>query len=282
MRSSVLRLRFRNFKNSLLLLICLGATAVYASAQDGSSSSDFTKEKIYSSEEVTKPAVVTEKPKVDYRKDAGEKDVDGVIVISLVLASTGKVTNVQIAEGLSTAQNSAAIKAARLIKFMPAVKNGEPVSQSLTIEYPFRFRLIEVGTVSELRGISKVFIDTGGSQEERLTITGEVLKYLPKLTIVDVADDAEVILAFHAFDRTETVNYSQKDIWAGDKQYSFNVNLEMEVGQGMVLRRVSTSRFRALMEFADQHRNKLERKPSTNFARAFVKVYKQENGIVDE
>jgi hypothetical protein len=99
---------------------------------------------------------------------------------------------------------------------------------------------------------------------------------------VDTADEAEVILAFRAFDRNEAVNYSQKDILAGDKQYSFNVNLEMEVGQGLVLLRVSPSRFRSLMEFADLHRNKLERKPSTNFARAFVKAYKKENGIVDD
>lgn len=119
----------RNLSSGLLLLACLVAGAPNAAAQESdSSSAAFTKEKVYQTSEVTKPAVIIERPKVEYRKEAGEKDVDGVVVIKLVLASTGKVTNVEVAEGLSLAQNNAAIRAARQIRFMPAVKNGEPVS----------------------------------------------------------------------------------------------------------------------------------------------------------
>jgi TonB family protein len=272
----------RHFRAGLLLLLCLGVTTLNASAQtDESSSAGFTKEKIYNSSEVTKAAAIIEKPKVEYRKEAGEKDVEGVVVLQLVLSSKGKVTDVHIIEGLSVGQNNAAIKAARQIKFIPAVKDGEPVSQSLTVEYPFQFHLIEDGSVTELRGIRKVYVDAGRNEEEQRNIIGEVLKELPDLTVVDTAEEAEVILAFSASERTQNDKFIGKDAFTGETKYSWNIRLDMEVGHGQVLRRVSPSRLRSLLKFEDPHANKFERKPSTNFARAFVRAYKQANGLDD-
>jgi TonB family protein len=271
------------FRISLLLPVLVVGCALSVAAQSvDSSSADLTKEKVYTSSEVSRAAAVIEKPKVEYRKEAQANDVDGVVVINLVLTSGGKVTNVVVAKGLSLAQNNAAIRAAKQIKFIPAAKDGEPVSQSLTVEYPFHFMLVENGSVSELRGIGKIYIDAGTNLEDQRNITGEVLKYLPKMLVVDTADEAEVILAFNGFERTETGKYVQKDVFSGEVKGSWNTRLDIKVGHGQVLRRVTSTHLRTLMKFDDPQWNRFERKPSINFARAFVKAYKQANGLEDE
>lgn len=270
----------RFFKIALLLISCLVAGALTISAQTPGNSP--AEEKVYTVDEVTKMAAIIERPKPEYRKEAGEKDVDGVVVLNVVLSSTGKVRDVSVVKGLSLAQNNAATKAARQIKFIPAVKDGVPVSQSLTIEYPFRFHLVEDGSVSELRGIKKIYVDAGTDDEEQRNIVGEVLKYLPQLTVVDAAKEAEVIMAFKASERTQNDKFVQKDAFTGEVKNSWNIRLDMEVGRGQVLRQVTPAHLRSLLKFEDPHTNKFERKPSTNFARAFVKAYKLANGLEDE
>jgi TonB family protein len=265
------------------MVFVIASGALNLSAQTpANSSAEVNPEKVYSSNEVTKVAVIVEKPKPEYRKEAGEKDSEGVVVLQLVLSSTGKVRDVGVVNGLSLAQNNAAIKAARQIKFIPAVKDGEQVSQALTIEYPFQFHQVENGSLSELRGIKKIYVDAGTNEDEERNIIGEVLKYLPALTIVDAANEAEVILAFNASERTQNDKFVQKDAFTGEVKNSWNIRLDMEVGHGQVLRRVTSTHLRSLLKFEDPHTNKFERKPSTNFARAFVKAYKQANGLEDE
>lgn len=152
----------------------------------------------------------------------------------------------------------------------------------MTVEYPFNFLLIESGSTFELRGVNKIYIDAGTNLEEQRNIIGEVLKYLPKLAIVDTVDEAEVILAFSASQRTENDKHVEKNVWTGDTVRSWNTRLDIAVGEGQVLRRMTPTHLRSLLQFKDPQWNMLERKPSTNFARAFVKAYKAANGIVDE
>jgi hypothetical protein len=162
---------------------------------------------------------------------------------------------------------------------MPAIKNGEPISQTLTVEYPFQFHRIESGSLYELRKLSRVYVDTGTNLEEQRSITGEVLKYLPELKFVDTAEEADIILAFSASQGTETGTHVEKNVWSGEKIREWNIRVEMEIGDGQVLRRVNSSLLRSVLKFHDPQHNMLERKPSTNFARAFVKAYKQANGL---
>lgn len=271
------------FRIGLLLPMLISGCALSVSAQSGDASpADYTKEKVYTSSEVSRAAAIVEKPKVEYHKEAEANDIYGVVVINLVLSSGGKVTNVEVTKGLSVGQNNAAIRAARQIKFIPAVKDGEPVAQSLTVEYPFHFMLIENGSASELRGVGKIYVDAGTNLEDQRNITGEVLKYLPEMMVVDTADEAEVILAFNGFERTETGKYVQKDVFSGEVKGSWNTRLDIKVGHGQVLRRVTSTHLRTLLKFDDPQWNRFERKPSINFARAFVKAYKQANGLEDE
>lgn len=238
-------------------------------------------EKVYTLAEVTTPAVILANPKPQYPREAGKHDVDGTIELSMVLAADGKVRNLQLVKGLSQGQNTAALRAARGIKFLTAKKNGRSVSQVYTVEYAFLFVTIEDGAPGELRGVKRIYVDTGGAQEERNNITGEILARLPSLEFVDTAGEAEVVLEYGAGDGTLRGTLEVKGP-LGLTQKKFDTTRELEIGKGQVLKRVSDSVLHVLLKFHDPQFNALERKPSTNFARAFVKAYQQANGLSDK
>ena len=90
-------------------------------------------ETVYRGSEVTRRARVNSKPEPEYARSG----VYGVVVLRAVLSATGKVTNIQVTKPLSEALTDAAIKAARKIKFEPAIKDGRYVSTSVQLEYNF-------------------------------------------------------------------------------------------------------------------------------------------------
>ena len=261
-----------------LIILFFGGANVFAQT---SSPLPVAEEKIYSPAEVTTPAVILSNPKPQYPREAGRYDVNGTVELSMVLAADGKVRDLQLVKGLSQGQNTAALRAARGIKFFTAKKNGEPVSQAYTVEYPFLFVSIEDGAPGELRGVKRIYIDTGGAQEERDNITGEILARLPSLEIVDVAGEAEVVLEFGAGGGTLRGTLEIKG-QLGLTEKKFDTTRELEIGKGQVLKRVSETVLHVLLKFHDPQFNALERKPSTNFARAFVKAYQQANGLSDK
>lgn len=238
-------------------------------------------EKVYSLAEVTTPAVILANPKPQYPREAGKYDVDGTIEVSLVLAADGKVRDLRLVKGLSQGQNTAALRAARGIRFLTAKKNGATVAQAYTVEYVFLFVTIEDGAPGELKGVRKIYVDTGGAREERDNITGEILARLPSLEIVDVASEAEVVLEFGAGGGTLRGTLEIKG-QLGLTEKKFDTTRELEIGKGQVLKRVSDTVLHVLLKFHDPQFNTLERKPSTNFARAFVKAYQQANGLSDK
>jgi TonB family protein len=238
-------------------------------------------ERVYSPSEVTTPAVILSSPKPEYPREAGKYDVPGTIELRMVLAADGKVRDVEIVKGLSQGQNTAALRAARRIKFMVAKRGGESVAQSYTVEYPFEFVVIEDGAPGELRGVRKIFVDTGGDVKEQRNIIGEILARLPKLEVVDAAEEAEVVLEFNSSGRTARGNYVVQGELGYPKQV-LDMTVEMKLGQGQAVKRVSATKLHVLLKFYDPQFNLLERKPSTNFARAFIKAYQQANDLSDK
>ena len=256
-------------------------------AQDQSGFS-YTVEKVYPRAEVTKPAVIVSNPKPDYRMDQGSNDVDGVVELSMTLSSSGRVENIRIVHGLSLGQNNASIRAARQIKFMPAVLNGLPVSQSHVQEYTFQAQLLQEGSTYELRGVTRIYVDAGGNREEQANIIGEILEQLPNLQVVDAAGESEVMLSFKTSERKgkETMEQPRYPFGPPKEPFekpkgSYDVPIDFVLGEGKVIKRNSATRQTLLMSFEDKRNNPLQRRPSTNFARAFIKAYKQANGLTD-
>jgi TonB family protein len=92
---------------------------------------------VYSSGEVQTSAQVVETPLAVYTDEARAAKIHGDVRLRLVLASDGKVKNVFPIKSLSRGLTESAMAAARQIKFVPAVRNGEPASQFVTFVYEF-------------------------------------------------------------------------------------------------------------------------------------------------
>jgi hypothetical protein len=183
-----------------LLLLTLSAAGL-CRAQEATptatpASNDAATEKVFTREEVTKPAVIVSMPDPVYFNDsANSHDRAGTVKVSVVLSASGRVSDVQILEGLSQHQNFASLKAAWRIKFIPAIKDGVPVSQSFIASYGFKTTYSESGKSEELKGLKKFYIDTGRDREALGYLTGELQKKLPQLVIVDSPEEAECILS---------------------------------------------------------------------------------------
>jgi TonB family protein len=93
--------------------------------------------KNYTGKEVDKKARLGMKPEPSYTESARAKQIAGTVVLRVVFSSNGMVTNVRVISGLPDGLTEKAIDAARKIKFIPAIKNGNYVSMWMQLEYNF-------------------------------------------------------------------------------------------------------------------------------------------------
>lgn len=90
---------------------------------------------------VTSPTVITE-VKPAYTPQAMQQRIQGSIWTSVVVGPTGDVIDASITKSLDPefGLDAEALRAARLWKFKPAVKDGQPVAVRVTIELTFTLR----------------------------------------------------------------------------------------------------------------------------------------------
>ncbi|HEX8070559.1 MAG TPA: energy transducer TonB [Pyrinomonadaceae bacterium] len=103
---------------------CCGGTRNYANA-------------VFTTRDVTKKAVITAKPEPTFTEEARKNGVTGEVVLRMVLASNGAVTNIVPVKRLPDGLTERAIEAARRIRFVPAEKDGHQVSQYVSVVYNF-------------------------------------------------------------------------------------------------------------------------------------------------
>ena len=95
--------------------------------------------------QIYQPKEVTQRPKFGHRDspvltpEALAHGVRGRVLLSAVLCRTGKVTDIQVVEGLPYGMNQQTIEAARHIQFQPAERNGRQVSESIQLDYNFSY-----------------------------------------------------------------------------------------------------------------------------------------------
>jgi TonB family protein len=92
---------------------------------------------IYTAKEVTTIPRILSRPEPQYTEEARKNRVTGVVVLRAVFAADGKIRAIRLLSGLPNGLTMMAIRAARGIKFIPAMKDGQPVSQYIQIEYNF-------------------------------------------------------------------------------------------------------------------------------------------------
>jgi TonB family protein len=103
-------------------------------SEEGSENPAF---KIYTPSEVTIKPRILSRPEPQYTEEARQNQVTGTVVLRAVFAADGRVRAIRVVSGLPHGLTSAAIKAARRIKFSPAMIDGQPTSQYIQIEYNF-------------------------------------------------------------------------------------------------------------------------------------------------
>ena len=94
-------------------------------------------ERVFRQPEVTTRARVISKPEPQYTEEARKAGVTGTVLLSVVFSRTGQVTNIRAAQTLCCGLTEKAIAAARSIRFIPAMRNGQVVSTYMQLEYHF-------------------------------------------------------------------------------------------------------------------------------------------------
>ena len=93
--------------------------------------------RIFSGREVTQKARVLEKPEPTYTESARKFGVTGTVVLRGVFSKDAEVTNLHVVNRLPHGLTESAIAAARGIRFTPAMKDGQPVSMWMELQYNF-------------------------------------------------------------------------------------------------------------------------------------------------
>ncbi|HZI19367.1 MAG TPA: energy transducer TonB [Pyrinomonadaceae bacterium] len=125
---------------AIVLLSLLPAAAGLAPArgQDGKRSEARTCESpVYSAREVSRRAKITQRPMPDMTDEFLVKQMSGRGRLTAILCKTGEVTDIEVVRGLPFGMNERMIKAVRNVKFTPAEKGGEAVSQRMIFEFHF-------------------------------------------------------------------------------------------------------------------------------------------------
>jgi hypothetical protein len=177
--------------------------------------------------------------------------------------------------------------------------------------------VFEYGSADELKGVSKIYVYTGAEFEVRNDIVKNIQERLDSVLITDHAEDAEVILLYGSSSNTYFSGIETKgktitsgsvqgqsqdigDVAVGQGRYSSQSETQsrstpeyttITTGNGLVIKPLKDSRVRVLMEFKGSKgtsstdgpgmvllRSIFEKKPSTNFAKDFVKAYKKASG----
>ena len=93
--------------------------------------------RVFGSGEVQTSARILETPLAEYTAEARAAKTHGDVRLRLVLAADGTVKNVFPIKPLGHGLTESAMKAARQIRFEPALRNGKPASEFMTFVYEF-------------------------------------------------------------------------------------------------------------------------------------------------
>jgi len=113
----------------LLLAACLTLSAMATMARSQTEAQ---------SKSGTQKAKITSQPEPEGASRDSSATENFEVVLRMVLRANGKVSDITVVKGAPDGLSEAAIKAAKNIKFTPAMKDGRRVSQWVTITYHFR------------------------------------------------------------------------------------------------------------------------------------------------
>jgi TonB family protein len=93
--------------------------------------------KTYKPGEASRKAVIVGRPEPPYTDEARRDQVMGTVVLRAVFGADGYVNTIRVVSGLKGGLTGKAIEAALSLRFFPAEKDGQLISQYIQIEYNF-------------------------------------------------------------------------------------------------------------------------------------------------
>jgi TonB family protein len=113
------------------------AAAAEARPETGGGKQKKDEDDIYNSREVDVKAKITKGGKDRPSPRASCPD-NGRVIVRAVLHKSGKVTDVTLLKGLNCSYDKDAMNIVRRYEFTPAMKDGQPVSQAIRVEFEYR------------------------------------------------------------------------------------------------------------------------------------------------
>jgi TonB family protein len=83
------------------------------------------------------PIQLLVKKRAQYTQQARQKGTTGRIVLRVTFAASGSIEKISVIEGLPNGLTEQAVRAARMIRFLPEQKDGVPVTVTRAVEYSF-------------------------------------------------------------------------------------------------------------------------------------------------
>jgi TonB family protein len=88
----------------------------------------------------------------EYPQDAREKKIEGTVALTLTVDHDGLPQNIQVKRSVYPSLDQSAIEAAGKMRFLPAMKDGQPVSMFISVDFDFA---IESRSKQELEEVEK-------------------------------------------------------------------------------------------------------------------------------
>jgi len=130
----------------------------------------------------------------------------------------------------------------------------------------------EFGGVGDLKGLTTVYISPEVDMKDRERMIKIIAKDLPTVKIMDSLDAASIMLVFggDSEDTITGVNWNR---------YGANVvRVPLEAGTGRVFVE-GKEKPRLVLTVSNSQQSRAEKRPVTKFTQAFVKAWKEANGI---
>lgn len=145
----------------------------------------------------------------------------------------------------------------------------------------FHAQNFERGKSSELKGLTKLYINAGADIERRNTIVNEIEKAkIPGLIIVDSREKAEIVMRYGGRETEVLQDITTNEVIGTDWTMTTVDRRTVRSGQGLVfIAGKDRKNPRIIMTFRSVQDSAFEKRPSIQFAKTFVKAYKEANGL---
>ena len=127
------------------------------------------------------------------------------------------------------------------------------------------------GYLNELRGKTKIWVDTRGDTDLRQKMVERIHKALPSITVLDSFTDAEILITFkgdsHEISGGYEVTKDSVEVWSGHGMVTVPVRNSAEVSRPLVI-----------IDYKNTQESRFEKHPWKKFVDKFIDAYKKANG----